>query len=442
MTANKRPQVVIVGAGFGGLWAARTIDTSRADITIIDHNNYHTFLPLLYQVSAAELEPEEIAYPIRAILRKVRHSDFILADVKGIDFSKRLVETDGVKIPYDYLILATGSTSFYFGVPGAEENAFSLKTLEEGTILRNHILCNFEQAVHEADSGRKERLLTFVVVGGGATGVEFAGALAELIYGPLERDYPTLDFGQVRVILLEAADNLLMHMPEKLRRYSLERLSGMGVDIRLGAVVGKIEKSAVHLKDGSIIETDTVVWTAGVRGDPLAERLGLPVSRNGRVKVMPTLQVPEHRNVYVVGDLAYFEEDGEQLPLVAPVAIQQGTVAANNIVRQIGGREPEPFEYKDRGTMVTIGRNAGVARLPGRSYTGLFAWILWLAVHLLNLIGFRNRILVMINWSQDYFLFERAVRFIFPSGAYSKIKALQCASKPETGERKEKKEFG
>lgn len=442
MAVSKRPQVVIVGAGFGGLWAARTIDTSQADITIIDHNNYHTFLPLLYQVSAAELEPEEIAYPVRAILRRIRHSDFILADVKGIDFNKQLVGIDGAAIPYDYLILAAGSTSFYFGIPGAEDYAFSLKTLEEGTVLRNHILCNFEQAVHEADLGRKERLLTFVVVGGGATGVEFAGALAELIFGPLVRDYPMLDFSQVKVILLEAAGNLLTHMPEKLRSYSFERLSGMGIDIRLGAIVGKVEKGAVHLKDGSTIQTGTVVWTAGVRGNPLAEQLGLPVSRDGRVKVMPTLQVPEHPNVYIVGDLAYLEEDGAPLPLIAPVAIQQGTMAAKNIIRQIGGLEPETFEYKDRGTMVTIGRNAGVARLPGRSYTGLFAWILWLAVHLLNLVGFRNRLLVMINWSQDYFLFERAVRFIFPSVAYSKIKALQCTYKPETVQREDKKEFG
>ncbi len=435
MAVDGRPRVVIVGAGFGGLWAARALTEAPVDTLLVDRDNYHTFLPLLYQVSAAELEPEEIAYPIRAILRKLPNAGFIMADVGDIDFEARSIKINADSIEYDYLVLATGSTSNYFGVPGAAENSFSLKTLEEGAALRNHILCCFEQASFEKDEARRKRLLTFIIVGGGATGVEFAGALAELIARPLVRDYPFLDFKEVRVILVEAAADLLTMLPQKLRTYAQERLTGMGVTIRLQTMVSRISADSVVLKSGETIPTETVVWTAGVGGQPLAKSWGLPTARDGRVKVMPTLQVPDHPEVYVIGDLAYFEENGRPLPMVAPVAVQQGTVAAQNIMNQLSGSgQPlQEFRYHDRGTMVTIGRNAGVVRIGERVFTGLFAWILWLGVHLLNLIGFRNRLLVIINWSQDYFLFERAVRFIFPSDKTLFARALRCSTS-RTGE--------
>lgn len=414
MTDREHPQVVIVGAGFAGLWATRSLARSPVEVLLVDRNNYHTFLPLLYQVAAAEVEPEAIAYPVRSILRKLPNVHFAMAEVTGVDLAARVVKTTEWVIPYDFLILAMGSTSNFFGVPGAVEHAFSLKTLEQGVALRNHILCCFERAVHDPDAERRRRLLTFTIVGGGPTGVEFAGALAELIHGPIVKDYPTLDFREVRVVLLEAMDSLLPGLPGRLRAYALARLRQMGVEARLQAMVSQVTREAVHLSDGTAIPTETVVWTAGVRGDPQIQRWGLPTTGNGRVVVLPTLQVPEHPEVYVIGDLAYVEEDGRPLLMMGPVAIQQGETAARNIVRQMADQEPLPFHYRDRGTMVAIGRNAAVAHPFGRAFTGFPAWVLWLSFHLLKLIGFRNRLLVLINWAWDYLLFERAVRLILP----------------------------
>ena len=412
---HKRPRVVIVGAGFGGLWALRTLAKAPVEVSLVDRNNYHTFLPLLYQVAAAEIEPEEITYPVRSLLRKLRNATFLMARVLEVDWEARVVNTDEAPIPYDFLILAIGSTPHFFGVPGAAEHGYVLKTLEQGIALRNHILCCFERAVHEPDAKQRRRMLTFTIVGGGATGVEFAGALAELIRGPLVRDYPKLDFREVQVVILEAAESLLPGLPERLRNYAHTRLRQVGVDVRLRAMVSRITREAVHLKDGTIIASESAVLTAGVRGDPLAEAWGLPTTRSGRVAVLATLQVPERPEVYVIGDIAYVKENEGPLPMIAPVAIQQGMAAAQNMIRQMTGREPVPFRYRDRGTMVTIGRNAAVAHLSGLAFTGFPAWVLWLSVHLFNLIGFRNRLFVLINWAWDYFFYERAVRLILPS---------------------------
>lgn len=412
---HERPRVVIVGAGFGGLWAARALPRSLVEVLLVDRNNYHTFFPLLYQVAAAELEPEDIAYPVRSILRKLASVEFTLADVKKVDLVAQVVDTDGPMIPYDFLILATGSTTHFFEVPGAAEYAFPLRTLEQGVALRNHILSCFERAVCEAEGERRQRLLTFAIVGGGPTGVEFAGALAELIYAPLAKDYPTLDFRKVRVVLLEALDSLIPTLPERLRAYALARLRKMGLEIRLQAKVSRITREAVHLKDGRVIPTETVVWTAGVRGDPLAQAWGLPTTRSGRVAVLPTLQLSGQPNVYVIGDLASLEESRRSLPMVAPVAIQQGVAAARNIARQIAGEAPLPFRYRDLGTMAVIGRNAAVAHLFGRwAFTGFPAWVIWLGMHLFHLIGFRNRLVVLTNWAWDYLFYERVVRLILP----------------------------
>ena len=422
----KMPRVVIVGAGFGGLWAARALARSPVQVLLVDRNNYHVFLPLLYQVAAAELEPEEIAYPIRSILRKLPNVRFALADVKKVDLGARVVESADAVIPYDFLILGVGSTTHFFGVPGAAEHAFPLKDMEQAIALRNHLLCCFERAAQESDVDRRRQMLTFVIVGGGPTGVEFAGALAELIHRPLVRDYPNLDFRQVRVVLVEAKDSLLPDLPLRLRAYASARLRQMGIEVRVGAVVSRVARDSVRLKDDSTIYTDTLVWTAGVRGVPQAEAWGLATARNGQAVSLPTLQVPDYPEVYLIGDLAYLEESGRALPMIAPVAIQQGVAAAQNIGQQLAGHEPVAFHFRDPGLMVTIGRNAAVACVRGRCFTGFSAWLLWLGVHIYKLIGFRNRLLVLINWAWDYFLYERAVRLILPS-ATAPASALSTA---------------
>jgi len=350
---------------------------------------------------------------VRSAIRGLPAARFVLSEVTGVDLGGRAVRTEDGAVPYDFLILAVGSTSYFFGIPGAAECAFPLKTLEDGIRLRNQILRCFERAARAPEP--REGLLTFAIVGGGPTGVEFAGALAELIRRPLRRDYPALDFGGVRIVLLESLSGLLPGLPGRLSAYALQRLTGMGVEVRLNATVSGVSAHAVTLLDGTTIPTETVVWTAGVRGVPLADRLGVPTGRGGRVPVSPTLQLSGYSDVYVVGDLAQVEGQAPPLPMVAPVAIQQATAAARNIGRQMAGTDPLPFRYKDPGTMVTIGRNAAVAHVRGQSVTGFPAWVLWLGVHLFNLVGFRNRILVMINWAWDYFLYERAVRLILPS---------------------------
>ena len=407
-------KVVIIGAGFGGLWAARTLAHSPVDVLLVDRNNYHTFSPLLYQVGAAELEPENIAYPVRSILKKWPNVHFDMAEVQRVDLAAQTVTTADRTSHYDHLIFAIGSTYNFFGVPGAAEYAFPLKTLEQAIALRNHVLRCFEQATREADALRRQQILSFIIVGGGPTGVEFAGALAELVCGPLVRDFPTLDFSQAHVMLFEAAESLLVGQPKPLGDYAQKRLRHMGVDVRLQAAVSQVTPQAVRLKDGTLIPAETVIWTAGVRGVPEAAAWGLPATRNGQITVLPTLQVPGHPEVYVVGDLARIEEE-PPLPLVAPVAIQQGAAAARNIVRQINGQAPTPFRYHDRGTLATIGRNAAVAYLQGHPFTGFLAWGLWLGVHIFNLIGFRNRFIVLINWAWDYIFYERGVRLILPA---------------------------
>lgn len=422
-----RPRVAIVGSGFGGLWAARNLAKKPVDVLVVDRNNYHTFLALLYQVAAAELEAEDIAYPVRNILCRDPNIDFALAHARRIDLNNRIVETDGVAISYDYLILATGSISHSFGVPGVEAHAYFLKTLEEAVALKNHIICCFERAARETNADERNRLLTFVIVGGGATGVEYAGALSELVHGPLVQDYRTIDFGAVRIILLEASENLIPAMPESVRRYTLERLNKMGVLVRLETQVAGVTPDRVTLGGADPIETRTVVWTAGVKGEPIAGLSGLPTEKNGRVAVLPTLQVPGHPEVYVAGDLASIKEEGRVLPMVAQVAIQSGMAAAKNILRQMDGQSPQPFHYRDRGSMITIGRNSAGAAIGSATYTGLFAWILWLVIHLFNLIGFRNRIMVLINWAWDYLLYERAVRFVFPAENPSRSNPSSCA---------------
>lgn len=431
---SKKPKVVIIGAGFGGLWAARCLAKQPVDVLVIDYNNYHTFLALLYQVAAAELEAEDIAYPVRSVFWNTPNIDFVLAHAQRIDLQNRTIKTDSETVSYDYLILATGSITHSFGVQGVDDNAFFLKTLEEAVALKNHIICCFEAAARETDEARKRSLLTFVIVGGGATGVEYAGALTELIHGPLIKDYPTIDFSMVRIILLEAADKLVANMPQRVRLYTLEKLEKMGAEVRLGAKVAQVTPSAVIMKDNDNIFAKTVVWTAGVRGEPLAGISGIPITTDGRVTVNETLQAPNHPEIYVIGDLASIKEEKRVLPMVAQVAIQSGITSAQNILRQVDRQEPQPFHYHDRGSMITIGRKAAGVAIGSRTFTGFFAWIIWLVIHLFNLIGFRNRVMVLINWAWDYLLYERAVRFVFPSEMPSVPQASSCTVKNENGQ--------
>lgn len=425
---GKRSKVVIVGGGFGGLWAARTLANQPVDVVVIDRNNYHTFLALLYQVAAAELTAEDIAYPVRSVFWKVPNIDFILAHARRIDLQHHQIETDGETISYDYLILANGSVTSTFGVSGVEEHAYFLKTLEEAVALKNHIICCFEAAAREPNAKRRNSLLTFVIVGGGATGVEYAGALTELIHGPLIKDYPDIDFPETRIILLEAAEQLVSSMPSVIRDYTARRLREMGVEVRLKEVVAEVHPDRVVLKGTEYIESNTVVWTAGVKGEGLAAASSILVTRDGRVAVNEMLQIDGHQNIYVIGDLALIKQGQHILPMVAQVAIQSGVTSAQNVLRQIAGLAPQPFIYKDRGSMITIGRKAAGVAIGARTFTGFFAWVMWLAIHLFNLIGFRNRIMVLINWAWDYLLYERAVRFVFPSETFSHSKSSSCSS--------------
>ena len=409
-----RSRVVIVGAGFAGLWAARRLERAPADVLVIDRNNYHTFLPLLYQVAASELGPTSIAYPVRSILRRGANADFRMAEVEDVDLERRAVHAAGERIAYDYLLLAMGSAAYFFGVEGAERHCFPLKTMDEAIPLRHHILTCLEAAAHETDANRRQAQLTFTCVGGGPTGVEFAGALAELVYGPLLRDYRAVSNDEVRIILLEAGDRLLPGMPEKLSRYARERLERRRVRVGLDARVRRVSATELELEDGETVATETVVWSAGVTGAPGPAEWGLPMGPGGRVGVNPFLQVSGHPEVFVAGDLAYVEQRGEVLPGVAPVAIQEGNSVADNIVRTLEGRPLRPFDFKDPGILAVIGRYSAAAHMWGRSFTGIIAWMIWAGVHIVELIGFRNRLLVLVNWAWNYLSFERAARLILP----------------------------
>ncbi|NLD79568.1 MAG: NAD(P)/FAD-dependent oxidoreductase [Smithella sp.] len=430
-SAKKKPKVVIIGAGFGGLWAARTLANQPIDVTVVDRNNYHTFLALLYQVAAAELDAEDIAYPVRSVFWKIPNVQFLLAHARRIDRQNHRIETDIVTLDYDYLIIGTGSVTSTFDIPGVAEHAYFLKTLEEAVALKNHIICCFEAASRETEADKRKALLTFVIVGGGATGVEYSGALAELISGPMVKDYPSIDFSEVTITLLEAAQSLVAPMPDNIRNYTVRQLSDMGVCVYLNKAVAEVTKEKVILKDGETILTNTVVWTAGVRGENLPADSDIPVGRDGRVSVRTSLQIVNDERIYVIGDLAAIQEDQRVLPMVAQVAIQSGVKAAQNIVHQIAGQAPEPFHYADRGSMIAIGRKAAGVAIGKRTFKAFIAWMMWLIIHLFNLIGFRNRVMVLTNWAWDYLLYERAVRFVFPSKMPSGSRVRSCADNAE-----------
>ncbi|HEY5574558.1 MAG TPA: NAD(P)/FAD-dependent oxidoreductase, partial [Anaerolineales bacterium] len=411
---EKRPTVVIVGAGFAGMHAAKALREAPVKVVMLDRNNYHLFQPLLYQVATAALAPSEIAYPVRAIFRKQKNFEFRLAEALNVDLDGKAVYTSNGPISYDYLILAVGGETSYFGLDSVARNGFDLKDLEDAMILRNHILRMFEGASQEKVPHVLRALRTFVVVGGGPTGVECAGALSELIRLALSKDFPGMNFKDDRVILLEAKERLLAGFPEDLAQSAATTLQKKQVEVRFGAEVVEYDGRQVRLRSGEVIPTCTLIWAAGVRSERLMDKLGLEQKGQGRVVVEQTLQIPGYPEAFVAGDCVYLKEDGKPLPMMAPVAIQQGKTAARNIERLITGKSVEAFDYRDPGSLATIGRNAAVARVRKFKFRGFLAWLVWLAVHLFWLIGFRNRLVVLINWAWDYFLYERAVRLITP----------------------------
>lgn len=409
------PTVVVVGAGFGGLRAARKLRRAPVHVVLLDRHNYHLFQPLLYQVATAGLEPEQIARPVRAILRRQRNFAFRLSEVTGVHLAERRLETTSGALSYDYLILAIGGETNFFGLGGIARHGFGLKDVPDALRIRHEVLRNFELAILEPDAGRRRAYLTFVVVGGGPTGVEMAGSLSELIRLVLAKDYPRLNLNDTRVLLLEAADRLLAAMPPRLGAAAADTLWHKHVEVRFGAAVADFDGEQVRLQSGEVIPARTLIWAAGVQAASVRGGLdGLATGRLGRIVVEPTLQVPGHPEVFVIGDAAYLEHDGQPLPMMAPVAIQQAATAALNITRLLARRPLEPFRYRDPGSLATIGRNAAVAHIKGIQVTGFVAWVVWLVIHLIQLIGFRNKIVVLLSWAWDYFFYDRGARLITP----------------------------
>lgn len=412
-----KPRVIIIGAGFGGLFAARSLAKQDVDVLLIDRNNFHTFTPLIYQVATCALDPSEVAYPVRTIFYKRPNIRFMLGEVTQIDKIAQTVtiETNGgIHLEnYDYLIVAAGSVTTYFSNSEFSQHAFELKTLRDAVDLRNHILKLFERAAWVTDFGERDALTTIVVVGGGATGLETAGAVYELYNYVLEKEFRHTNM-RAQVILVEMNDHLLSAYPEKLREAALKQLQSLGVKTMLGKRVTAVEADHIMLDGETRIPTQTLIWSAGVQASPLAKMLNVELKRGGRVPIQPTTQVLGHDNIFVVGDMAYLENDqGNPYPQLIPVAQQQGVLAAKNILR-IGQNEAlEAFQYIDRGSMATIGRSRAVAWIFNRvKLSGWLAWIAWLSLHLLTLLGFRNRLNVLINWVWNYFTYDRSVRII------------------------------
>jgi NADH:ubiquinone reductase (H+-translocating) len=411
MASSQEPHVVIIGAGFGGLAAARTLRRAPARITIIDRSNHHLFQPLLYQVATAALSPADIAAPIRRIFRGQANVAVMLADATAVDVpAKRVVLADGL-VEYDILIVATGATHAYFGHDDWAEHATGLKSLRDALHIRQHVLMAFEIAEREPDEARRRSLMTFVIVGGGPTGVELAGTLAEVSRQTLARDFRRINTASARVILVEAGPRVLSAYPEDLSEDARKQLEKLGVSVWTGVQVTGVDADGVSI-GAERVHAHTVLWAAGVAGSPLARTLGVPLDRAGRVPVSPELTLPGRDDVYVIGDLARVEEDGALVPGVAPAAIQQGQQAARNILATLEGRPRQPFHYVDKGMLATIGRGAAVGKIGRFKFTGFVAWWLWLFVHILFLIGFRNRLIVMIQWAWSYITFDRGARLI------------------------------
>ena len=406
-----RPSVVIVGGGFGGLAAARALARAPVDVTLVDRTNHHLFQPLLYQVATAGLSPAEIAHPIRRILRRQPNARVLLGEAVAIlPAAKRVMLGDGA-LPYDHLILAAGAAHSYFGKAEWQRHAPGLKTLEDALEIRRRALLAFEEAEREEDAEARRQWLTFVVVGGGPTGVEMAGAFAEIARHTLSGDFRRIDPRSARVLLLEAGPRVLSSFPEDLSEKAKLQLEALGVQVWTGAPVSALDEAGVET-GGDRIAARTVVWAAGVAASPLARSLGAPLDRAGRVLVLPDLTVPGQDAVTVIGDLARVDQDGRPVPGVAPAAIQMGEHAALNVLRALRGEPRRPFRYRDKGSLATVGRRRAVAVLGRLRLSGPVAWLAWLGVHIFFLIGFRNRLVVLLTWAWAYFTSDRSARLI------------------------------
>jgi len=419
---TSRPRVVIVGAGFGGLNAAQALAKAPVQITVIDRKNFHTFQPLLYQVATAGLSPGEIAAPIRSILRSHKNVEVLMGEVTGFDLERRIVETPDAVVGYDYLIVAAGAGHSYFGHEDWEPFAPGLKTIEDALEIRRRVLLAFELAERQAATGERESPLNFVVVGGGPTGVELAGTLAEICRHALAHEFRSIDPARTHILLIEGGPRVLPTYAEDLSRSAEDQLRGLGVEVRTSTLVTQVEAGAVHLGDTRLPAT-VALWAAGVAASPLGKKLGTPVDRAGRVPVQADLSLPGRPEVFVIGDLAAAkDEQGALLPGVAPVAIQQGKFVGQLIGQEIERSSTHPtstdfgarptFRYWDKGSLATIGRAAAVAQFGTIHISGFVAWLSWLFVHILFLIGFRNRLLVFIQWAWSYVTYERGARLI------------------------------
>ena len=444
-----KPRVVVIGAGFVGLYAARALRRAPVEVLLIDQNNYHTFQPLIYQVATAALEPEEVAHGVRSIFQRQDNFSFQQATVSGVDWDAKALElVGGDTVTFDYLILGAGAVYNDFGIPGIKEHAYYVKSLTEAVNIRSHVLRQFELA--SADPSLIDKgILDVVIVGGGPTGVEMAGALSELFTRVLPKDYPNLDTSRARVILVEMLDFLLPPYGDKSREYAAEVLRGRGVELRLGQALAEVRDGEVELKSGEVIPYGTFIWAAGVRGHPLVDALGVELEKGSRVKVNPDLSIPGHPYAFAAGDLSGAkDEDGKPLPGVAQVAIQGGKFAAKAIMADLEGQGRGTFKYFDKGNMAIIGRNAGVAELSkvflGVRLRGVLGWLAWLFIHLVYLPGYRNRLNALVDWSYNYFTWDRRARLITdmtPSPAEVSDRADAPVSDPQTAERGRKAQF-
>jgi len=407
-----RPRVVILGGGFGGLTAARALARAPVSVTLVDRQNHHLFQPLLYQVATAGLSPGDIASPIRWVLRRQRNLQVLLGEARSIDVSRRVVALDIGEIAYDFLIVATGATHAYFGHEEWRDRAPGLKTLDDALAVRQQVLLAFERAERTTDRDEQQRWLTFVVVGGGPTGVELAGALAEIARHALKNEFSAIHPETARVILIEAGPTLLASFPETLREYATRALTHLGVDVRVQTPVTSIEQGVV-VAGGARLEAGTVLWAAGVAASPLGATIGVATDKVGRVRVDADLSVPGHPEVFVIGDLAGLDgPDGKPLPGVAQVAMQQAERAVANLLASLRGESRQPFVYRNLGNMATIGRAKAVVDFGRITFVGWLAWLLWLFVHIMQLTGFRNRVIVLVQWAWAYVTYQRSIRLI------------------------------
>lgn len=428
---GRRPHVVVIGAGFAGLNAAKILAKGPVDVTLIDRNNYHKFQPLLYQVATAGLEPSEIVHPVRDLFRKHENVSFHLGNVHAIDKEARRIHfNDGPSVSYDLLILAAGAYTNYFGIEGAEEHSLPMKDVPDALHLRNHILRQFEMCERDP-SAQRDGALTFVIVGGGPTGVELAGQLIELFRFVLRGDFRRIDPGSARVVMLEMLPDLLAGFDQPLRDYARAELEKRGVEVRTETTVDRITADAVHLKSGERIPSETLIWAAGVRAHPLADALGTEQQKGGRLTVEPDLSVPGYPEIYIAGDMAAArDENGDLYAQLATVAIQEGKHAAEQILRRLANEKPKPFTLFDPGIMATIGRSSAVAQLRGGfRFTGFVAWTLWATIHIAKLVGFRNRFDTLLSWVYNYVTYDFGARLIMdvlPAAEESEpLKALE-----------------